>query len=100
VSVGRGGAKETCFLHVVAKSLYLTYTRQWSKSGVGGVMDVFLRLQIQIRLHARLSRCTGQTMAEYALILAAIAAIAYAGYHHLGLTILNGPLDEVRELLS
>jgi hypothetical protein len=39
-------------------------------------------------------------MAEYALILAAIAAIAYAGYHHLGLTILNGPLDEVRELLS
>jgi hypothetical protein len=59
-----------------------------------------LSLRLQIGLYARLSRCRGQTMAEYALILAAIAAIAYAGYRQMGLTILNGPLDEIRELLS
>jgi Flp pilus assembly pilin Flp len=61
-------------------------------------MDIFLRLQI--RFYARLSRCRGQTMVEYAMILAAIAAIAYAGFHKMGLAILNGALDEVRELLS
>ena len=61
-------------------------------------MNVSLRLQVA--LYNRLSRCRGQTMAEYALILAAVAMIAYAGFKAMGSATLNGALDEVRENLQ
>jgi Flp pilus assembly pilin Flp len=54
-------------------------------------------LQVQTWL---LRRPKGQTMAEYALILAAIAVIAYAGFQLMGSVTLSGILDEIREELS
>lgn len=60
-------------------------------------MDTVLRLRI--RLYTCLSRCKGQTMAEYALILAAVAVIAFAGYQNIGKATLSGVLDEIGEEL-
>ena len=56
-------------------------------------------LLIQIGLRSRLPSCKGQTMTEYALILAAVAMIAYAGFEAIGSTTLAGVLDEIVEEL-
>jgi len=45
-------------------------------------MDLLRKLSVKADELAR-----GQTMAEYALILAAVAALAFAGYQALGTTI-------------
>jgi Flp pilus assembly pilin Flp len=45
-------------------------------------MDLVRKLYVKADVFAR-----GQTMAEYALILAAVAVIVYAGYQTLGTTI-------------
>jgi Flp pilus assembly pilin Flp len=45
-------------------------------------MDLIRKLYVKADAFAR-----GQTMAEYALILAAVAVIVYAGYQTLGTTI-------------
>jgi len=45
-------------------------------------MDLIRKLYVKADSFAR-----GQTMAEYALILAAIAVIAFAGYQTMGTTI-------------
>jgi len=42
-----------------------------------------------IRLEARFDSKKGQAMAEYALILAAIAVVAFAGYQLVGTNIQN-----------
>ena len=52
-------------------------------------MDYLRHLYISIRESSR-----GQTMTEYALILAAVAVVVYAGYQTLGTTI-NGLLTTV-----
>jgi Flp pilus assembly pilin Flp len=54
---------------------------------------------LRIGLRSRLSSCKGQTMTEYALILAAVAVIAYAGFEAIGSTTLAGVLDEIVEEL-
>jgi Flp pilus assembly pilin Flp len=49
----------------------------------GGIeMDLIRKLYVKADSFAR-----GQTMAEYALILAAVAVIVYAGYQTMGTTI-------------
>ena len=45
-------------------------------------MDLIRRLYVKVDASSR-----GQTMAEYALIVAAIAVVAYAGYEATGTTI-------------
>jgi Flp pilus assembly pilin Flp len=45
-------------------------------------MDLIRKLYVKADSFAR-----GQTMAEYALILAAVAVIVYAGYQTMGTTI-------------
>lgn len=45
-------------------------------------MDLLRRLYVKADRFAR-----GQTMAEYALILAAVAVVVYAGYQTMGTTI-------------
>jgi len=45
-------------------------------------MDVIRKLYVKADEFAR-----GQTMAEYALILAAVAVVVYAGYQIMGTTI-------------
>jgi Flp pilus assembly pilin Flp len=47
-------------------------------------MDLVRKLYVKADSFAR-----GQTMAEYALILAAVAVIVYAGYQTMGTTITN-----------
>jgi Flp pilus assembly pilin Flp len=42
-------------------------------------MDKITRMYVKVREYQR-----GQTMAEYALILAAVAVIVYAGYQTMG----------------
>jgi hypothetical protein len=51
------------------------------------------------RLHYRLSERKGQTMTEYALVLAGVAAIAMAGYNGLG-TSTNGAVIAASQLLG
>jgi Flp pilus assembly pilin Flp len=53
----------------------------------------------QIWLRIRLSSRKGQTMTEYALILAAVAVVAYAGYRAMGTAMMNTILDEITEEL-
>jgi len=45
-------------------------------------MDKITRMYVKVREYQR-----GQTMAEYALILAAVAIVVYAGYKTMGTTI-------------
>jgi Flp pilus assembly pilin Flp len=45
-------------------------------------MDLIRKLYVKVDGFAR-----GQTMAEYALILAAVAVVVYAGYQTMGTTI-------------
>ncbi len=45
-------------------------------------MDVITRMLVKVREYQR-----GQTMAEYALILAAVAVVVYIGYQSMGTTI-------------
>ena len=45
-------------------------------------MDLITKLYVRADAFAR-----GQTMAEYALLLAAVAVIVYAGYQTLGTTL-------------
>lgn len=52
-------------------------------------MDFIRRLHVKAAEFAR-----GQTMTEYALILAAVAVVVYAGYQTLGTTI-NSALNTV-----
>ena len=52
-------------------------------------MDILRKLYVKANEFAR-----GQTMTEYALILAAVAVVVYAGYQLLGTTI-NGTLTAV-----
>lgn len=52
-------------------------------------MDTIRKLYVKADQFAR-----GQTMTEYALILAAVAVVVYAGYQTLGTTI-NGLLTSV-----
>lgn len=61
-------------------------------------MNTLLRLEIWLR--TRLSTYKGQTMVEYALILAAVAVVAYAGYRAMGTAMLNGVIDEIKEELT
>ena len=56
-------------------------------------MDYLRHLYISIRESSR-----GQTMTEYALILAAVAVVVYAGYQSLG-THVNSNLSAVDNLL-
>jgi Flp pilus assembly pilin Flp len=60
-------------------------------------MNTLLRLEIWLR--SKLSTYKGQAMTEYALILAAVAVIAYASYRAMGRAALNGVLDEIAEEL-
>jgi len=49
-------------------------------------MDSIIKLYVKARVKAdELAR--GQTMTEYALILAAVAVVVYAGYQSMGTTI-------------
>ena len=52
-------------------------------------MDTFTKMYVKANEFAR-----GQTMTEYALILAAVAVVVYAGYQTLGTTI-NSSLSTV-----
>jgi len=52
-------------------------------------MDILRKLYVKANEFAR-----GQTMTEYALILAAVAVVVYAGYQTLGTTI-NAALSSV-----
>jgi len=52
-------------------------------------MDILRRMYVKGNEFAR-----GQTMTEYALILAAVAVVVYAGYQTLGTTI-NSALSAV-----
>ncbi len=61
-------------------------------------MNTLLRLQIWLR--TRLSTYKGQTMVEYALILAAVAVIVYAGFQKMSKAMLTGILDEIGEELT
>ena len=61
-------------------------------------MNTLLRLEIWLR--TRLSSYKGQTMVEYALILAAVAVVVYAGYRAMGRAMLTGILDEIQEELT
>jgi Flp pilus assembly pilin Flp len=45
-------------------------------------MDALTRMFVKVREHQH-----GQTMTEYALILAAVAVIVYVGYQAMGTTI-------------
>ena len=45
-------------------------------------MDKITRMYVKVREYQ-----SGQTMAEYALILAAVAIVVYAGYKTMGTTI-------------
>ena len=45
-------------------------------------MDKLTRMYVKVREYQR-----GQTMAEYALILAAVAIVVFAGYQTMGTTI-------------
>ena len=45
-------------------------------------MDKITRMYVKVREYQR-----GQTMAEYALILAAVAVVVYVGYQTMGTTI-------------
>ena len=45
-------------------------------------MDMITRMFVKVREHQH-----GQTMTEYALILAAVAVIVYVGYQAMGTTI-------------
>ncbi len=45
-------------------------------------MDIIRKLYVKVEGFAR-----GQTMAEYALILAAVAVVVYVGYQTMGTTI-------------
>ncbi len=45
-------------------------------------MDTFRKMYVKAEQFAR-----GQTMTEYALILAAVAVVVYAGYQTMGTTI-------------
>ena len=56
-------------------------------------MDYLRHLYISIRESSR-----GQTMTEYALILAAVAVVVYAGYQSLG-THVNSSVSSVDNLL-
>jgi len=61
--------------------------------GEGAPVDYLRHLYISIRESSR-----GQTMTEYALILAAVAVVVYAGYQSLG-THVNSSLSAVDNLL-
>ncbi len=45
-------------------------------------MDTITRMFVKVREHQR-----GQTMTEYALILAAVAVVVFAGYQSMGTTV-------------
>jgi len=45
-------------------------------------MDALTRMFVKLREYQR-----GQTMAEYALILAAVAVVVYVGYQAMGTTV-------------
>jgi Flp pilus assembly pilin Flp len=45
-------------------------------------MNAITKLVVQVREYGR-----GQTMAEYALIMAAVAVVVFAGYQTMGTTI-------------
>ncbi len=45
-------------------------------------MDTITRMLVKVREHQR-----GQTMTEYALILAAVAVVVFAGYQSMGTTV-------------
>lgn len=45
-------------------------------------MDLIRRMQVMVAEHRR-----GQTMTEYALILAAVAVVVFVGYQVMGTTI-------------
>jgi Flp pilus assembly pilin Flp len=47
-------------------------------------MDKFTRLFVKVREYQ-----SGQTMAEYALIMAAVAVVVFVGYQTMGTTITN-----------
>ena len=53
-------------------------------------MNTLTRMLIKVREHQR-----GQTMAEYALIMAAVAVVVFVGYQTMGTTIttLLGSVD-------
>jgi Flp pilus assembly pilin Flp len=61
--------------------------------GEGAPVDYLRHLYISIRESSR-----GQTMTEYALILAAVAVVVYAGYQSLG-THINTSVSAVDNLL-
>ena len=52
------------------------------------------------RRHEKLTGSRGQTMTEYALILAGIALVALAGFDNTGSSILTGALNTVTTLIS
>jgi Flp pilus assembly pilin Flp len=50
------------------------------------------------RVNVRIRECKGQSMTEYALILAAVAVVAFAVYNNLGNsigTMLNGIINDL-----
>jgi Flp pilus assembly pilin Flp len=54
--------------------------RNWHKEG--SRMETLTKMFVKVREYQ-----SGQTMAEYALILAAVAVVVYAGYQTMGATI-------------
>jgi len=66
---------------------------QKNTDGVHGKMHKIARMFVRVReFHC------GQTMAEYALILAAVAVVAFVGYQTMGTTV-TGLLTAVDALL-
>jgi Flp pilus assembly pilin Flp len=77
----------------LSRDLQLIFINQ----GEGAPVDFLRHLYISIRESIRESS-RGQSMTEYALILAAVAVVVYAGYQSLG-THVNSSVSAVDNLL-
>lgn len=64
--------------------------RPKNNKGEYGTMNTLTRMLVKVREYQR-----GQTMAEYALIMAAVAVVVFVGYQTMGTTVttLLGSVD-------